>query len=87
MSKHEEKKEINKEGKKTIIFDGENLKNTINAVYNDGSQDPIVIDEFVTYSMRENLQQKNLGIKLTTEENDIVVNSTSFNFWRIMNFS
>ena len=82
-----DKKEENiKEGKKTI-FTGENLKNTINAIYNDGSQDPKIIDEFVTYSMRENLQQKNLGIKLMPEEDNIVVNSTSFNFWRIMNFS
>ena len=41
------------------IFDGEKLKNTIKMIYNYENQDSKVIDEFVAYSMNENLQQKN----------------------------
>ena len=40
------------------IFDGEKLKNTIKMIYNYENQSK-VIDEFVAYSMNENLQQKN----------------------------
>ena len=37
--------------------------------------------------MNENLQQKNLGVKLMPEENYVVADDTSFNFWRIISFS
>ena len=82
----EDKKEFIKEEKKSF-FDGENLKNTINAIFNDGTQDLKGIDELVTYSLKENLQQKNLGVKLMPEDNYVVINGNSFNLWRLVDFS
>ena len=44
---------------KKSIFECENLKNTVKAIYNDENQDLKIIDEFVTYSMNEIYNKKN----------------------------
>jgi hypothetical protein len=54
---------------KKSIFDGENLKKTIKAIYNGKNIEDKVIEDFVLYSINENLQQKNLGVKLMPENN------------------
>ena len=72
---------------KKSIFDGENLKNTIKTIYNGKNIEDKVIDDFVKYSINENLQQKNLGVKLMPENNYINVDSNSYSFWRLINFS
>ena len=72
---------------KKSIFDGENLRNTIKVIYNGKNIEDKVIDDFVKYSINENLQQKNLGVKLMPENNYINVDSNSYSFWRLINFS
>ena len=83
---NEEDINLEDDGPKSI-FDGEKLKNTIKMIYNDENQDSKVIDEFVAYSMNENLPQKNLGVKLMPEDNYVVVNGKSFSFWKLINVS
>ena len=83
---NEDKNNIIQKEKKSI-FDPDNLKCTIQAIYNEEPEDSKVIDEFVEYSMNENLQQKNLGVKLMPEKNYVIADCTSFNFWKIINFS
>ena len=84
---NEEMKIINKEiSHDKSIFDGENIKNIIKQIYND-TQDTNVIEEFVNYSLNENIPQKNFGFKLKPEDNYIVADSNSFRDWRIINFS
>ena len=43
---------------KKSIFDGKDLKNIIKDVYQDVDQEEKIIDEFVTYSINENLCNK-----------------------------
>ena len=72
---------------KKSIFDADNMKKTIQNIYNEEPQDSKIIDEFTAYAMNENIQQKNFGVKLMPEDNYVVVDSNSFSFWRIINFS
>ena len=86
----ENEKEDNKKKEnisKKSIFDGENLRNTMKAIYNDETMDNKIIDEFVAYSINENLPQKNFGVKLMPENNYVNVDYSSFSFWRLINFS
>ena len=72
---------------KKSIFEGEIFKKTIKTIYKGKNIKEKVIDDFVKYSINENLHLKNLGVKLMPENNYINVDSNSFSFWRLINFS
>ena len=85
-NKNENKNNRVQNGNKKSIFDIVDLKNTINNIFNYDKNDPI-LDEFVNYIIHENLNIKNFGVKLMPEENYVVVDDSSFSFWRLLNFS
>ena len=84
----EEKLKIDPMPQKSI-FDGEDLKNIIKDVYRDADEveDEKIIDEFVTYSINENLFQKNFGTKLMPDNNYLVMDDDENCFWRLINLS
>ena len=82
----EDLEEINPPGKS--IFDGENLKNTIKEIYKDDENlEEKIIDEFVCYSIKENILQKNFGSNMMPEEDYIIMDYDQNSFWRLINLS
>ena len=82
----EEKYVPNKLPKKSI-FDGEDLKNIIKDVYQDVEPEEKIIDEFVTYSINENIFQKNFGNNLMPEGDYLIMYDDKDCFWRLINLS
>ena len=81
-------------------FDGENLKNILKEIYQEDNQDNSlvdinnenqdndkIIDEFVKYSINENLMQKNFGSDLMPEDNYVIMDYDKNSFWRLINLS
>ena len=71
------------------IYEENELKNIIKDVYNDENQEEKIIDEFVSYSINENLFQKNVGAGLMPEDNYVIMDDDEEPkcFWRLINLS
>ena len=71
------------------IYEENELKNIIKDVYNDENQEEKIIDEFVSYSINENLFQKNVGAGLMHEDNYVIMDDDEEPkcFWRLINLS
>ena len=69
------------------IFNGEDLKNIIKDVYQESIEEEKIIDEFVTYSINDNLFQKNFGSNLMPEDDNIIMVHKQICFWRLINLS
>ena len=62
------------------------MKNVIKDIYNDENLDDVV-DEFVNYTVNENLIQKNFGSNLMPEDNYVIMGANKNSFWRLINLS
>ena len=68
------------------IFNGDELKNTIKDIYRDENLED-VINEFVTYSINENLFQNNFGSNIMPDDDYLITSYENHSFWRLINIS